>query len=214
MPVFRPDHGAARWRPWLISSRISSLIDELEESGSALEAGIVADGTAAAAVELLVDDVVGREVEFGEDSMVGMVSSRQSLQILRTSRWARMASSVAVIRNGGTPMSRSRVIVLGASLVCSVLKTMWPVSDACTAISAVSRSRISPTRILSGSWRRIDRRHWAKVLPIAGVDGHLHDAVDVVLDRVLGGDELVLDRVQLVQGGVERGGLAASRSGR
>ena len=28
------------------------------------------------------------------------------------------------------PMSRSRVIVLGASLVCSVLNTMWPVSEA------------------------------------------------------------------------------------
>ena len=100
-----------------------------------------------------------------------MVCSRHSLQIFRTSRWAKMASSVAVIRNGGTPMSRSRVTVLGASLVCSVLKTMCPVSDACTAISAVSRSRISPTRILSGSCRKIDRRHWAKVLPIAASIG-------------------------------------------
>ena len=73
---------------------------------------------------------------------------------------------MAVIKNGGTPMSRRRVIVLGASLVCSVLKTMCPVSEACTAISAVSTSRISPTRILSGSCRRIARRHMAKVLPI------------------------------------------------
>ena len=98
---------------------------------------------------------------------------------------------MAVIKNGGTPMSRRRVIVLGASLVCSVLKTVWPVSEACTAIWAVSRSRISPTRILSGSCRRIARRHAANVLPIAGVDRHLDDAVDVVLDRVLGGDDLV-----------------------
>ena len=104
-------------------------------------------------------------------SVLGIVCSRHSLQIFRTSRWARTASSVAVIRNGGTPMSRSRVIVLGASLVCSVLNTMCPVSDACTAISAVSRSRISPTRILSGSCRRIDRKHWANVLPIAASMG-------------------------------------------
>ncbi len=69
------------------------------------------------------------------------------------------------------PMSRRRVIVLGASLVCSVLNTMWPVSEACTAISAVSRSRISPTRILSGSCRRMARRHWANVLPIAASIG-------------------------------------------
>jgi hypothetical protein len=99
-------------------------------------------------------------------SVAGMVCSRHSGQIFRTSRWASTASSVAVIKKGGTPMSRSRVTVLGASLVCSVLKTMCPVSEACTAISAVSKSRISPTRILSGSWRRIDRRQWAKVLPM------------------------------------------------
>jgi len=81
----------------------------------------------------------------------GITSSRQPEQIRRTSRWARIASTVAVIRNGGTPMSRRRVTVEGASLVWSVENTMWPVSDACTAISAVSTSRISPTRIRSGS---------------------------------------------------------------
>ena len=68
-------------------------------------------------------------------------------------------------------MSRKRETVLGASLVCSVLKTMCPVSDACTAISAVSKSRISPTRILSGSCRKIERRHCAKVLPMPGSMG-------------------------------------------
>ena len=96
-----------------------------------------------------------------------MISSLQRVQIFRTSRWARIASTVAVIRNGGTPMSRRRVIVEGASLVWSVLKTMCPVSEAWTAISAVSVSRISPTRIRSGSCRRIERRQWAKVLPIS-----------------------------------------------
>ena len=45
----------------------------------------------------------------------------------------------------------------GLSLVCSVLKTMCPVNDAWTAIWAVSRSRISPTKILPGFWRRMSR---------------------------------------------------------
>ena len=49
------------------------------------------------------------------------------------------------------PMFISRLIVLGASLVCSVDSTRWPVSAALTAISAVSKSRISPTRMMFGS---------------------------------------------------------------
>ena len=36
----------------------------------------------------------------------------------------------AVIKNVGTPMSFNRVTVLGASLVCNVLNTVWPVSEA------------------------------------------------------------------------------------
>ena len=104
------------------------------------------------------------------------------------------ASTVAVMRNGSTPMSRSRVIELGASLVCSVLNTRCPVSDACTAIWAVSRSRISPTRMLSGSCRRIARRAGGERQVDLVVDRALDDAVDVVLDRVLGGDDLVGDR--------------------
>ena len=91
-----------------------------------------------------------------QTSGAGVNSVRQLSQILRTSRWASTASTVAVIKNVGSPMSRSRVIADGASLVCSVVKTMWPVSDAWIEISAVSRSRVSPTRILSGSCRRID----------------------------------------------------------
>ena len=75
-------------------------------------------------------------------------------------------STVALIMKTGTPISFRRVIVLGASFVWSVLNTMWPVREAWTAISAVSRSRISPTRILSGSCRRMARRQLANVLPI------------------------------------------------
>ncbi len=90
---------------------------------------------------------------------------------MRTNRCANTASTVAVSKNGGTPMSRIRVTVEGASLVCKVLNTMCPVNDACTAISAVSKSRISPTKMMSGSWRRIDRKHWANVLPMDGSMG-------------------------------------------
>ena len=53
-------------------------------------------------------------------------------------------------RHTGEP-TRNRMIELGASFVCSVESTRCPVSDACTAICAVSRSRISPTMMMSGS---------------------------------------------------------------
>ena len=92
-------------------------------------------------------------------------------------------------------MSRSRVMADGASLVCSVVKTMWPVSDAWIEISAVSRSRVSPTRILSGSCRRMARRQAAEGDADLGVDRHLHQPVDVVFDGLLGGDDLLLDGV-------------------
>ena len=46
-----------------------------------------------------------------------------------------------------------RSIVCGVSWVCSVANTRWPVSAAVIAVPIVSMSRISPTRITSGSWR-------------------------------------------------------------
>src|SRR6267378_3251108 len=49
-----------------------------------------------------------------------------------------------------------------------VENTRWPVSEAWIAISAVSRSRISPTRITSGSCRTMCRRPVAKDRPIFG----------------------------------------------
>src|SRR6266404_4337260 len=66
-------------------------------------------------------------------------------------------------------MSTSRVSAPAASLVCTVEKTRWPVREAWMAISAVSRSRISPTMITSGSWRRKLRRPLAKVSSIFGL---------------------------------------------
>ena len=64
------------------------------------------------------------------------------------------------------PMFTSRLMLLGASLVCSVDSTRWPVSAALTAIDAVSPSRISPTRMMFGSCRRNDRRTLANVRPM------------------------------------------------
>ena len=88
----------------------------------------------------------------------------QSVQILRASRCASTRFTLAVMRNGSTPMLSRREMVAGASLVWSVDSTRWPVSAAFTAISAVSKSRISPTRIMFGSCRRKARRAVAKKL--------------------------------------------------
>jgi hypothetical protein len=55
---------------------------------------------------------------------------------------------------GSMSISERRVTVEGASFVWRVETRRWPVSAASTAISAVSSSRISPTRMTSGSMRR------------------------------------------------------------
>ena len=79
-----------------------------------------------------------------------------------------------------------------ASLVCSVVSTRWPVSEARSASSAVSVSRTSPTRTTSGSWRRTARRPRLKVMPVRSwtctwvMPGQLH------LDRVLEGDDVAV----------------------
>ncbi|MNC93107.1 hypothetical protein D3C83_96630 [compost metagenome] len=70
---------------------------------------------------------------------------------------------------GSTPMSLRRVITDGASSVCSVDSTRWPVCAACIAIRAVSWSRISPISTTSGSWRRMERSALANVRLIFGL---------------------------------------------
>ena len=67
------------------------------------------------------------------------------------------------------PISISRATLIGASLVCSVESSRCPVSADSIAIWAVSRSRISPTIITSGSERTIERSPLAKVRPILGL---------------------------------------------
>ena len=63
------------------------------------------------------------------------------------------------------PISVSRVTALGASFVCSVDSTRWPVRAASTASCAVIRSRISPISTMSGSERRIAGSTAANVRP-------------------------------------------------
>ena len=109
-----------------------------------------------------------------------------------------------------------RSTVEGASCVCRVAKTRWPVSAAVSAVPIVSRSRISPRRITSGSWRSAPRRASAK-LDRVGADLALVDDAALVpveeLDRVLDGHDVVVARaVDLVDHRRERGRLA--RAGR
>ena len=54
--------------------------------------------------------------------------------------------------------STMRSMASAADLVCRVPSTMWPVSAAVSAVSMVSRSRISPMRMTSGSSRSTARR--------------------------------------------------------
>ena len=53
----------------------------------------------------------------------------------------------------GGKKSMIRLIVSVASMVCSVEKTRLPISAAVSAAETVSKSRISPMRMTSGSWR-------------------------------------------------------------
>ena len=68
-------------------------------------------------------------------------------------------------------MLAKRPMTSNTLLACTLVNTWWPVSAACTAICAVSASRISPTMILSGSWRRMERRPRAKVRPFFSLTG-------------------------------------------
>ena len=133
-----------------------------------------------------------------------------STQMRRTRRCAQIRCTELATRNGSMPMFISRLIVLGASLVCSVESTRWPVSAALTAISAVSKSRISPTRMMFGilAEERAQRRREVQADVLLDLD--LVDAGEVELDRVLRGHDVGFGRVDLRDRRVERVGLAAA----
>ena len=182
------------------------------DAESAAIAGVVALVAALAVIELFAGHIFGPAAPSSMScSSAGVYSVLQLRQIFRTSRWATMPSSVAVTRNGSRPRSSRRAMALGASLVCSVLKTRWPVREACTAISAVSLSRISPTRIDVRVLTQHGSQDSAEGQFDVRLDLALNDAVDVVFDRVFGGDQLAAGIVQFAQRGIERGGF--SRAG-
>ena len=130
----------------------------------------------------------------------------------RARRWAViMITDEAMMLNGATPMFFRRVERGRASLVCRVDSTRWPVWAALTEISAVSRSRISPTMITSGSWRRKARSGGQpKVRPAFSFDVDLVDAGQVDFGRVFGGADVDAGFVEDVEAGVERHRLAAA----
>src|SRR5215212_7141979 len=104
----------------------------------------------------------------------------------------------------GGKKSMMRLIVSEASSVCRVDSTRWPVSAALSAVWTVSSSRISPIRIVSGSWRRTRR------------SARLKDAVSAQeLDRVLDRDDVLVHRpVHVVEHRRQRRRLAgAGRAG-
>ena len=107
-------------------------------------------------------------------------------------------------------MFDSRVSVVGASLVCSVDITMWPVCAALIAMSAVSRSRISPTMMMSGILAQERLQRDREVQPGLVVDVDLVDAGQVDFRRVLDRGDVHARLVQDVQAGVERHRLAAA----
>ena len=87
-----------------------------------------------------------------------------------------------------------RSTVEAAVVVCSVPKTRWPVSAVSIAMAIVSRSRISPTRTMSGSSRRAARSACLKSgvdVDLALVDQALLVRVHE-LDRVLDRDDVVV----------------------
>ena len=95
----------------------------------------------------------------------------------------------------------TRSTVDAAVVVCSVPNTRWPVSAVSIAIATVSRSRISPTRMMSGSSRSAARsaslNESVCVLHLALVDQALLVLVHE-LDRILDGDDVIVAAFRLM----------------
>ncbi len=105
----------------------------------------------------------------------------------------------------------SRGSAAAAVFVWTLARTRCPVIAALDAIVAVSPSRISPIRTTSGSCRNTARSARGKIEPDTGVDLDLGDAlVELILDRILDGDDIAIGPDDRAQGGVERRRLAGS----
>ena len=89
-----------------------------------------------------------------------------------------------------------RLIVLAAPEVCSVPNTRWPVSAAVMAEPIVARSRISPTRMTSGSCRKARRKRFGEVRHVHA-DFALHDdrffVRVVIFDRIFHRDDVPIE---------------------
>ena len=103
------------------------------------------------------------------------------------------------------PRSKSLVAAALALFVCSVLNTRCPVCAARNAILAVSASRISPTRITSGSCRKMERKAAAKVNP-----HFLVCSAEFVFHRIFDGRDVDFSLDDFAQTCVKRCRLAAS----
>ena len=114
---------------------------------------------------------------------------------LTTPRRTPARISRTIICFWGGKNSTSRPIVSAASSVCSVEKTRWPDSAACSAVCVVSSSRSSPMRMTSGSWRRTRRSACLKDSVSRPTSRWFDDRGPVVvdeLDRVLDRDDVLL----------------------
>ena len=115
---------------------------------------------------------------------------------------------------GSTPMFRKRPSTSTTLLAWTVVNTRWPVSAELMAICAVSVvadfADHDLVRIVAQDRAQAAREGQALFL----VDRNLRDAAHLVFDRIFDGDDLVFVVLDLVERGVERGRLAATRSAR
>src|SRR6266852_2419469 len=111
-------------------------VHPLEDAVAAMVTGVPAGAAADRAVER---NVGGNAIlRLSARVVADWSTCLHSGQRTRTRRWASTASSDDATKYGSTPMSTRRVKAPGASFVCRVENTRWPVSDAWTAICAVS----------------------------------------------------------------------------
>jgi hypothetical protein len=101
-------------------------------------------------------------------------------------------------------MSIKRVTAPGASFVCSVVKTRWP-GERCLdrdlrRLEVASFTDHDAVGILPQERPQHARERETDRF----VHRHLHDAFEVVLDRLLSREQLRVDRVDLAQAGVKR----------
>ena len=103
-------------------------------------------------------------------TMTSRTATRPPSPARRTRCWPTMPRRAAASDSRtwrcwkGGNRSVQRLTVSAASVVWRVDRTRWPVSAAARAFLRVSASRISPTRMTSGSWRMAARMAMVKSL--------------------------------------------------